>query len=208
MAALAYSPRALLHTLRMQASFLVPLTMLFCGVALAQSGPEQGATEIQVWTAGGHSVPGGRGSTGIWDAGLRVGWVLTKPVGPGFLKGRFEYAIDAVPAYLIFQPANTAYGVGLNPLNLKWNFAARSHVVPYAELSGGVLFTSTTVPSGTSMTNFTPSAAFGAHFLGKRWVWTVEGRYLHISNAGLDRLNPGINTFEVRLGLGKFRKKQ
>ncbi len=79
------------------------------GNALAQAGPEQGGTEIQVWTAGGHSVAGGRGSTGIWDAGLRYGWVLTDAHGPGFLKGRFEYALDAVPLYLIFQPTNTAY---------------------------------------------------------------------------------------------------
>jgi len=203
MAALAYNPRALLHNLQMKALVLVPLAALFCGTGFAQSGPEQGA----VWTAGGHSVAGGRGNTGIWDAGLRFGWVLTKPVGPGFLKGRFEYAVDAVPAYLIFQPANTAYGVGFNPLNLKWNFAARSHVVPYAELSGGVLFTTHNVPSGTSTTNFRPSGAFGVQFPRQRWAWTLEGRYLHISNAGLERSNPGINTFEVRLGIGKFRKK-
>ena len=207
MADLAYNSEVLLHNLRMKALVLVPLATLFCGTALAQSGPEQGATEIQVWTAGGHSVSGGRGNIGIWDTGLRFGWVLTSAHGPGFLKGRFEYGIDAVPAYLIFQPAYTAYGAGLNPMNLKWNFASRVRVVPYAELSGGVLFTRHKVPSRTSTTNFTPSVAFGAHFLGERWAWTLEGRYLHISNAGLDRLNPGINTFEVRLGLGKFRKK-
>jgi hypothetical protein len=182
--------------------------IMTCGNALAQVGPEQGGTEIQVWTAGGHSVAGGRGSIGIWDAGLRYGWVLTDAHGPSFLKGRFEYALDAVPLYLIFQPTNTAYGVGLNPLNLKWNFVSRGHVSPYIELSGGTLFTTHDVPSHTSAVNFTPSAAFGAQLLGERWAWTIEGRYLHISNAGLDRLNPGINTFEVRLGIGKFRKSR
>ncbi len=180
--------------------------MLLCGTVLAQAGPERGATELQVWTAGGHSVAGGRGSTGIWDVGLRYGWVLTDAHGPGFLKGRFEYALDAVPLYLIFQPANTAYGAGLNPANLKWNFAKRGRFAPYIELGGGVLFTTHDVPSRTSTVNFTPSAAFGTHFLGERMAWTLEGRYLHISNAGLSRFNSGINTFEVRLGVGKFRR--
>jgi hypothetical protein len=183
---------------------LIIFVILLGGLAGAQVRPEQGATEVQVWTAGGHSVAGGRGDTGIWNAGLRYGWVLTGPHGPGFLVGRFEYVIEAVPAYLIFQPTNTAYGVGLNPLNLKWNFATRGSVVPYLELSGGTLFSTRSVPAGTSSVNFTSAAAFGTHFLGQKYAWTVEARYLHISNAGLERLNPGINSVEVRLGIGKF----
>jgi lipid A 3-O-deacylase len=183
------------------------LDLMICSAsALAQTVPQQGATEIQVWTAGGHSVAGGRRHTGIWNAGLRYGWVLTDLHGPGFLKGRFEYAIDALPACLIFQPANTAYGIGLNPLNLKWNFVPHGHFAPYLELSGGTLFTSHDVPPRTSSVNFTPAAAFGTHFLGENLAWTLEARYLHISNAGLSRLNPGINTVEIRLGVGKFRK--
>lgn len=187
--------------------FFVALVVATLGAhGVAQSGPEQGGTELQIWTSGGHSVAGGRGNTGIWNAGLRYGWILTGAHLPGFLRGRFEYAIDAVPAYLIFQPHNTAYGVGLNPLNLKWNFVSRGRVVPYLELSGGTLFTTQEVPPGTSKVNFTPAAAFGAHILGKKYAWNVEARYLHISNAGLTVPNPGINTFEVRIGVGEFRK--
>jgi|SRR5437763_177122 len=181
--------------------------VLLCTAALSQT-PEEGAHEIQVWTSGGHSVPGGHGKTSIWNAGVRYGWVLTYPHGPGFLKGRFEYAIDAVPAYLIFQRRNTVYGVGVNPLNLKWNFATRGHIAPYAELSGGTLFTTQKVPPRTSSVNFTPSAALGTHFFGKQCTWSVEARYLHISNAGLGDFNPGINTFEIRVGVGRFRKSE
>jgi len=187
-------------------SILIAVLLLCTLGASAQTGPEQGGSEIELWTAGGHSVSGGRGGTGIWDIGLRYGWVLTDAHGPSFLKGRFEYAVDAVPLYVIFQPANTAYGIGLNPLNLKWDFKRRGHLVPYAELSGGLLFTTHQVPPHTSSVNFTPSGAFGVHYLGQRLVWTVEARYFHISNAGLSRLNPGINSFEVRIGVGKFRK--
>jgi len=186
---------------------VLPAVFLLSAIAaFAQTGPEQGGSEVQIWTAGGHSVSGGRGNTGIWNAGLRYGWVLLDAHGPSFLSGRFEYAVDAVPLYLISQPRNTAYGIGLNPLNLKWNFERHGRVVPYAELSGGLIFTTHQVPTGTSSVNFTPSAAFGAHFLRERFAWTLEARYLHISNAGLSRINPGINSFEVRIGVGKFRK--
>jgi len=189
-----------------QPFFAALLVSSWCAHLWAQSGPQQGGTELQIWTSGGHSVAGGRGDTGIWNAGLRYGWILTDAHLPGLLRGRFEYAVDAVPAYLIFQPNNTAYGVGLNPLNLKWNFVTRGRVVPYLELSGGTLFTTREVPSGTSKVNFTPSAAFGAHFLGRKYAWSLEARYLHISNAGLTVPNPGINTFEVRIGVGEFRR--
>ena len=182
------------------------LVALSSTVAFAQDGPQQGSNEVQVWTSGGHSVSGGRGNTGIWNAGLRYGWVLTGAHLPGFLKGRFEYAIDAVPAYLIFQPTGTAYGVGINPLNLKWNFVAHRRWSPYLELSGGTLFTTAKVPANTSSVNFTSGAALGPHILGPKYSWALEARYLHISNAGLGDLNPGVNTFEVRLGIGKFWK--
>jgi hypothetical protein len=189
---------------------LTVFSVLLCllaidGSVLAQAGPERGSTEVQIWTSGGHSVPGGRGDTGIWNAGLRYGWVLTDAHLRGFLKGRFEYAIDAVPAYLIFQPTGTAYGIGVNPLNLKWNFVSCRPLSPYLELSGGTLFTTQKVPPATSTVNFTSAAALGTYILGRKWAWSLEARYLHISNAGLGDLNPGINTFEVRLGLGRFR---
>ena len=170
----------------------------------AQQGPEDGGHEVQVWTGGGHSVPGGTKNTGVWNLGLRYGRILTRPHGPGFLKGRFEYAVDAVPLFLVFQPANTAYGVGFDPVDLKWDFATRGRATPYLEIDGGTLFTNHNVPSGTNSVNFTSSGVFGVHLLGPRYNWSIEARYMHISNAGLATPNPGINTFQVRVGIGKF----
>ncbi len=183
---------------------LLAVLLLCAPLAWAQARLEDGGHELQLWTGGGHSVSGGTSNIGVWNVGLRYGWILTRPHGPGFLKGRFEYAVDAVPAFLVFQRANTAYGAGINPLNLKWNFATRGRIVPYFELSGGTLFTTHEVPARTSTLNFTPGAALGTHFLGDKHSWSLEVRYLHISNAGLASLNPGINTVQVRLGVGKF----
>jgi hypothetical protein len=188
--------------------------MLACGLSVPcwgqnadpAEGPQAGGHEVQVWAGGGHSVAGGTQDTSAMNLGLRYGWILTDPFLPGPLKGRFEYAVDAVPAFVIFQPRNTVYGAGLNPLNLKWNFSSFQRVVPYFELSGGVLFTNHETPTGTSKVNFTPGAALGAHFLRGSWNWSAEVRYLHISNAGLTTPNPGINTVQIRVGLGRFKK--
>ena len=184
---------------------LISCTLLFVSsLCVSQTGPEQGGHEVQVWAAGGHSVSGGRGSTGVFNAGLRYGWILTGPHLPGLLRGRFEYAVDAVPLFLVFQPANTAYGVSFDPLGLKWNFELHGRLSPYLELSGGALFTDHNVPTGTNTVNFTPQAAFGTHFLGTKYNVSLELRYLHISNAGLATPNPGINSVQIRLGVGRF----
>ena len=178
--------------------------LLLCSAPAWTQRVEDGGHEIQLWSGGGHSVAGGTSNTGVWNLGLRYGWIVTRPHGPGFLKGRFEYAVDAVPMFLVFQPANTAYGVGLNPLDLKWNFATRGNFVPFLELDGGTLFSTHEVPSGTSSVNFTSSAALGTHILREKYDWSLEVRYMHISNAGLSSPNPGVNTVQIRVGVGKF----
>lgn len=170
----------------------------------AQSGPEKAGHEVQIWAGGGHSVSGGTKNIGALNAGLRYGWIITGPHLPGFLRGRFEYAVDAVPVFFIFQPANTAYGVGFDPLGLKWNFERRGRLSPYLELTGGAVFTNHDIPTGTNAVNFMDQAALGTHVLGEKYNWSLELRYMHISNAGLGSLNPGINTVQVRVGMGRF----
>jgi hypothetical protein len=44
------------------------------------------------------------------------------------------------------------------------------------------------------------------HVLRNRFNWSVEVRYMHISNAGLSAPNPGINTIQLRLGIGRFKR--
>jgi hypothetical protein len=180
--------------------------VLFAPIALAQSEsePEAGGHELQVWTGGGHGINGSASDTGVWNLGLRYGWVLADPAGPGPLRGRFEYAVDVVPVFLLVQKTNTAYGFGLNPFALKWNFVPHHNIAPYIDIGGGTLFTNNQVPPGTTRVNFTTSAAIGVHYLQTKYNWSAELRFMHISNAGLTSPNPGINTIQVRIGFGKF----
>src|ERR1700730_407496 len=87
----------------------------------AQDGPQEGGRELQVWTGGGHGTSGSQSGDGVFNIGARYGWILTDAHGPGFLRGRFEYAVDVVPLFVVTQSTNTAYGFGVNPFALKWN---------------------------------------------------------------------------------------
>jgi hypothetical protein len=181
---------------------------LVAPAARSQAGPVEGGHELQIWTGGGHGTNGSQSSDGVWNVGLRYGLILTAPHGPGFLRGRLEYAVEAVPLFVVFQKTNTAYGAGLNPFAFKWALDTHGSVVPYLELGGGTLFTNTKVPEGTSHVNFTTSGALGLHFLRSKYNISTEIRFMHISNAGLATPNPGINTVQLRIGFGRFSQKE
>jgi hypothetical protein len=128
----------------------VPVETGLAQPAPAEPGPERGGHELEVWTGGGHSLNGITSHIGLVEVGIRYGWLLTGPHGPGFVRGRLEYAVDAVPILWVFQPSATTYGAGLNPIAFKWNFEPHGRVVPYIELGGGTIFTNSQVPAGTS----------------------------------------------------------
>ena len=188
--------------------FLLFLACVCAPAVRAQAGPVDGGHELQVWTGGGHGLSGSQSGDGVWNVGFRYGLILTKPHGPGFLRGRLEYAVDAVPVFLVVQKTNTAYGVGVNPFAFKWALDTGGSIVPYFEIGGGALFTNTKVPEGISRINFTTSGAAGLHFLRSKHNISAEVRYMHISNAGLAAPNPGINTIQFRIGFGLFSQKE
>jgi Lipid A 3-O-deacylase (PagL) len=159
-----------------------------------------------VWTGGGHGINGSQSGTGVWNLGLRYGLLLTAPWGPGFMRGQMEYAFDVVPVWVIAQKTDNVYGASIDPFAFKWILSQPKKVRPFFQIEGGALFTAREVPEGTSQINFTTSGGIGAHFLGEKHNFSVEVRFQHISNAGMTNPNPGINTMQVRIGFGAFRK--
>jgi len=181
------------------------LLMLLCpSRASAQAGPVEGSKEWQVWTGGGHGINGSQQDDGIFNLGGRFGLVLTAPHGPGFLSGRLEYAVDVVPVFVVTQKTGAAYGFGVDPFAFKWALAKPKTVVPYFEIGAGTLFTHVKVPENTSRVNFTSGGALGLHFPRNKYTISAEVRYMHISNASIANLNPGINTIQFRIGFGLF----
>ena len=194
---------------------LITLLTLRTSAARAQStgeqevgdrGPERGH-EWEVWSGVGSDPIGTPKVTvgnSILTMGLRYGWILTDAHGPGLLRGRFEYAMDAVPVIVVSQPGGKVYGIGVTPWNMKWNFVTRRRVSPYIELGGGVAVTAHPVPLRASNFNFTPTGALGVDVLRGKYHWSIEFRYLHVSDAQITSFNPGTDTFGLRIGIGTY----
>lgn len=73
---------------------------------------------------------------------------------------------------------------------------------PYGKIGVGMVYmTQHTREQGTQF-NFIDTAALGMHyFFRKNTAFTLEGRFRHLSNAGTDNPNSGINTYFVVVGL-------
>lgn len=125
---------------------------------------------------------------------FHVARVLTHEHGSGWTRGTFEWDFNVIPVE-IFWVLGSHYAGGFEAFGPRWNFTGNRHsVVPFAGLSGGMLFSPQNFPPGnTYQTNFTIAIDAGAHIfvLGRRSV-DVTGRVYHLSNAFLGPLNPGI----------------
>src|SRR5574340_1316086 len=90
--------------------------LLWAPLLLAQSLPSDSLAdrpwELAVWTGGGTSVPGGIEDVKIWNAGVRIGKVLTGEHGGGFVRGNLEYVVDLIPVNLFIAPDGNHYSGG------------------------------------------------------------------------------------------------
>lgn len=176
-----------------------------------QSGPEPAALprghEWQVGAGYGWSFDlldseGGRRYI-PWT--VSWGWDLMDDAGPGFLRGRLMWAVEAMPLYWQYQPTDTA-GVGISPLVWRWRFVPRNRAAAYAELAFGGVFTGDPVPEGTESANFLTHGAFGIKWRpARRTALITAYRFQHISNGNQLSTNPGVNAHVLWLGLSLTR---
>ncbi len=175
---------------------------------------------------------GNRSSFNFFSAGAHAGKVLTHPALPGLLRGQFEFAGEIFPLWQSYTPAphlqpakvivdgqpNTEYlpfgggtftGVSITPIILRWNFAAKGRLAPWAQGAGGLLWTNHKYPpdflapyGGTSVWNFTPQFGVGFNYFVKpKRSISFAANAVHISSASLGDHNPGVNA-SVQFELG------
>jgi hypothetical protein len=129
-----------------------------------------------------------------------MGWVVTDPLGESWYRGTFEVLLEGAFSY-VFKNQRT-YSAGANIL-ARYNFLTRSDVWrPYVQAGFGVAHTNLVMDNFGSNINFVSSAACGLqYFLNKKNAVSFEWRFFHMSNAGLDDDNSGLNMNNFFLGL-------
>lgn len=134
---------------------------------------------------------------------LHAGRVLTREHGSRWIRGTFEWDASLIPVEY-FWVLGGHYTGGFEALGPRWNFTNTGRrAVPFAGLSGGMLFSPNNFPPGdTARFNFTAAFDAGAHlFLRPRHSFDVGVRLQHVSNAYLGATDPGV-PLSLQLTLG------
>ena len=174
----------------------------------ARSSFPQDAPRGVEWMLGagyGWSIDVLQSAAGRRYAATTISWGrdLTGDAGPGWLRGRLMWAVEAMPLYGQRAPAQTL-GLGLSPLVWRWRFTPGPWAAPFAELAFGGLFTRAPVPEGTERVNFLTHGSFGIAWRpASRWSLVTAYRFQHISNGNQLSSNPGVNAHVLWFGLAR-----
>jgi lipid A 3-O-deacylase len=163
---------------------VVGLGLLFAGVVLgAQAGAQvetnplhsdAGAArlpfEVGAIVQGGNGLTQNRDSFHFLMAGVHAGKVLTGNMGPGLLRGNFEYAVEAFPFWQSYTPkfqrancvagapgiiqcsplytvGGTYTGASVTPIILRWNLVGTRRMSFWGQAAGGLLWTNHKYPA-------------------------------------------------------------
>ena len=126
---------------------------------------------------------------------------LTAPIGNEWWSG--SIALGAEAALLGIAEPTSTYGIGVTP-KLIYTLTSFGRLKPYVEGGGGPLWTNFDgrIPEQGSDFNFLVWGGTGVSCdLTTQWALNVGVRFSHISNAGTDSLNGGVNYLLPFVGL-------
>ena len=102
-----------------------------------------------------------------------------------------------------FNPGG-AYVVGITPV-LRYAFATGNRSIPFVDAGAGISLTDINGPDLSGNFQFNLQVGAGLHcFLRDDLALTVGYRWLHLSNAGIERPNLGVNTQVISVGVDWF----
>jgi hypothetical protein len=136
---------------------------------------------------------------------VRMGWMLSTPKNNGaFFNGNWEALVEFTNSVVVEGFGD--YIGGLSFL-VRYNLVRPdSKWVPYFQTGVGVVYSNahkdeTQRAIGQSI-SITPQASIGVRYLfDKNWSFDLEAMYHHMSNAGTDDRNDGVNALGGFIGL-------
>jgi len=133
-------------------------------------------------------------------SGIQVGYMLDNPKGAGWLRGNFE-VVNEVFGDSIFEGRGN-YAAG-DTVWLRYNLVpAGSKLKPYAQMGGGAECTDIDRRILGEDFNFNLNLAAGLRYMiTPRCSFNLEYRYQHFSDAGLSKVNLGVNAQGVVMGI-------
>ncbi len=217
--------------MKLTALRLLMVAAVLFGTAAAQSGaasPLEASThqafEYGVLVQGGNGVTDNRNAFHFAMAGVHAGRILTDNIGPGMLRGNFEYAVEIFPYWQSFTPkfqrvscvqpgaiitcsapytvGGTFTGASVTPIILRWNFARHGKFTPWAQGAGGVLWTNHKYPAyGDTTVNLQTNGPNGDASV---WNFTPQGgvglHYFTRTNRSVDFSVMGVHISSASLG--------
>jgi lipid A 3-O-deacylase len=159
--------------------------------------------EFSVGAGFGLKDVAGRENHDIGIAMFRYGWTMSGLLGAEhWYRGNLELVGELFLGGQ-YNP-RAAYVVGATPL-FRYNFATGSRWLPFAEAGFGPTVTDIGEPDLSSKFEFNIQAGVGSHyFWNDRQAITMQARFMHISNAGFERPNIGVNSGLFMIGTSWF----
>ncbi len=135
----------------------------------------------------------------------RWGIGISDPLGgDAWYRGNFELLAEGA-FYIPFEPTD-GFGGGITAI-FRYNFLPEGRLIPFVEAGPGILSTDFDLQNHVDGLNFVFQAGLGFHcFLSERTALTAEGRFHHISNAGIADPNRGLNSVMFLIGVTTFLK--
>ena len=170
-----------------------------------------GKQEIGIAVGHGLAIPiGGTDNDELRDVQFiyvapRWGIGISDPMGgDAWYRGNFELLAEG--ALLVNYEPKDGFGGGLTAM-FRYNFLPGGNFIPFVSLGAGIIFLDIDLKNQADGFNFTPQGGFGFHyFVSERTAFTGEWRFHHMSNAGINDDNDGINDSLFLAGFSVFLK--
>ena len=161
---------------------------------------------IQAGYATSMRVGGTQHNYGFAFANPRFGYVFTDLIGEdvcgGFLKGNGEVVVEGLFGNAVKGAGGATEGLAAN---YKHNFITGTRFVPFVELGLGLSQNQWHIYECQTHFEFICQVGVGCqYFFSDDWALIVEGRYHHMSNAGMTYPNPGLNDIMTTAGVTHF----